>query len=1014
MRQLVSRLLIVGMLLLVVAIPGVFLAQDGPTITVTPDTGAVGAAVLEVNVSGLTPETTYTVEFVLDGLVVFATDEEADEDGNIIFSAASTPDDEVGTYTVQVIRNDSIITATDFELTPPESDDTGESDTEDSNEGDTTTPTESIGNLTITPATGPISTVHTIRIRDLDPDTAYTVEITATQTESVVYRRLWTSDDIGNIDIEIFAEEGDTPGQQVVRVLDNSGNVVAQGDFTIEAPPERNVTVDVTPQVAQAGREITITVNGLASFDRVSAQITAEDNTLVDTILARASSEGMAILSFLSDDELEDGTYTITIFVDGDELAESTLTIGDAPPATDTDETDESDTTDEATPTDAPDTDTTSASDVSLTVEPELGPRGSTHVMTVTGLEAGQAITLTILNEADEVEYATTRTADDNGEFTINIQSSEEDELGNYPVEISDATTGQVLAEGNMLVTAMDATPEEDDQTTDTDETEQTTGTPSISVTPASGEIGATHTITLSGMPANERVGVTIRYASDDTLAQSSVVMIDADGNGTLDFTSRDLNTPGVYNVIAVQPDGTLAETTLTIEGAVATVEPQSGVIGSTHTITVTGLNANETVTFNVMFDGEMVYSTDATADADGVATLSLATEEGDDPGDYTVMVERESGNQPSVTLTATAEEEVTEDTGDESTDTTDDSADETSEEDTSESDETTEATDDVTQANMMGEAEVFQSEIPARGVASLTFSGDEGDYVLINVESDEFDTIAAVYNEDFLEIGYNDDVLGTTNSQIGPIQLPYTGDYSLEVSSFNVDNSAGSAFTATITPITPMDITYDEPIPFSLSEETPAAYFELTVEAGDSLNITGNTSGTLDTVMRLIDSAGLVFASDDDSGAGFEAELNNLIFDIPGTYLLELSSFNAGETGEGTLMVTRNPVKTLADGPVTVTLNDKSFRDLVVFDAFAGELVTLNLEKLSGSVEDLYVYASVDGMQVMSYTTMGVPTNLPLTFVMPMDGTVIVTLEEFGFGSGISFEVSVTKSRRD
>lgn len=80
------------------------------------------------------------------------------------------------------------------------------------------------------------------------------------------------------------------------------------------------------------------------------------------------------------------------------------------------------------------------------------------------------------------------------------------------------------------------------------------------------------------------------------------------------------------------------------------------------------------------------------------------------------------------------------------------------------------------------------------------------------------------------------------------------------------------------------------------------------------------------------------------------------------------------------------------------------------MFEALEGQLVTLNLEKLSGSVEDLYVYANVDGMQIMSYTTMGVPDNLPLTFVMPMDGKVVITLEEFGFGSGISFNVSVTK----
>lgn len=936
------KLLIISIVLLTIGVV-MPLAQDTPTITITPESGEVGVGIFEIMVEGLVPDRTYTVEFVYDGLAVFASEEVADDDGVVSFSASSTPDDEAGTYTVQVISNDSIIAATEFELI---------SDSDASS--DTTSDLETIGNISITPDSGPISTLHTISLSNLEPDTNYTIEITASRTEEVVYRRVWTSGSDGEINVEVFANEGDTAGQQIVSVFDSEGNLIAQDEFTIEDAPTRNVVTEVTPQIAQAGREFTITVSGLAAFDNVSVQITSANNVLLDTLQARASSEGIAILSFLSDSDIEEGEYSIAVFVDSERMADATLTIGDAPLAQNS----------------------TDTSDVQFSIEPEAGPIGSTHIFNVSGLEAEQAVTLTISNDNGDIEYSTTRTADTSGEFSINISSSEDDELGTYPVEISDATTGQVIATAEMIIVDGDVP-----QSTGTDTTAQTS-TPTITANPEAGEIGTTHNITLSGMPAGARIGVTIRAQADDVLAVSSVIQIDDNGDATYEFTSRELNTPGIYNIVALQPSGELASTTITIEGAIATVEPQSGPLGSTHTVSVAGLNPNETITLDVSFGGEVVFSTERTADANGDTSLNLTTDETDELGDYTVTVVRESGNQPSVTLTATGDEEIVDDT-DNSTDTT--------------------ATNP--------DAEVIEGQLSS-GFASITFSGEEGQYVIINVTSDEFDTVATVYDRDFFQIGYNDDSSGTLNSRVGPVLLPYTGDYTLEVSesTYSEDGLDEASFTVRIQPITVSGISFDEPISFTLDESTPAHYYEFTAEAGDSINLSVNSDGSLDTVLTVLYPDGFEFASDDDSGEGFDAELNNLIFDSAGTYILVLSSFDGSSTGEGILTATRNPVKSLDEGDVVVTLNDKAYRDLVVFEGEEGDVITLNLETLSGQVSDLYVYATVDGSQVMYYTTMGVPDNLPLTFVMPMSGEVVVTLEEFGFGEGITFNVSVEK----
>lgn len=943
MRRYLRLLIMIAVLMTaIVAIP---LAQDDPTVSVSPPSGAVGSGIFDVTVDGLQSDATYTIEFVFEGVVIFTSDETANEDGVIVLSAASSEDDVAGTYTVQVISNDSIIAVTEFELTVA-----------DTTTEDETTPIESTGNINITPDSGPISTLHTISLSGLDPDASYTVEITATRTEEVVYRRIWTSDEDGILSIEIFAEEGDTAGQQVVTVYDAEGNLVAQDSFTIEDTPERNVVIGISPEVAPAGRVFSVSLEGLVAFDNVSLQVVSADNTLIDTVQARASSEGMAILTILTPDDLAEGEYTVHVVVDGTQVGETSFTVGDAP-AVDTEDT------------------PVEPSDVVFSVEPEAGPIGSVHTMTVTGLEADQAITLTISNDQGDIEYSKTEIADSDGTFSINISSAEGDELGTYPIEISDATSGQVLGSAQMVITEGDVT-----ESTEPSITAQA-GDPTVTVEPEVGQIGATQTIHLSGMPAGTRIGVTIRSDADDTLAQSSVASIDDNGEAIVEFTSRDQNLPGDYTVSVLLPSGESITDSFTLEGAVVTIDPPSGTAGTSHAISVSGLDPDEELSLSVSFDGEVVYATRRTADANGETSLTLEIDEDDAAGDYTITVVRVTGNQPSVTLNVTQEET-----------------------------ETTETTPAETVVSPS--AEVIEGALED-GVASIEFSGEAGDYVVITVESDEFDTVAAVYDEDFFQIGYNDDSSGTLNSRVGPLLLPYTGDYTLEVTeSYYDDEPANDAeFIATIQPITVSTIAFDEPTSFSISPNTPAAYYQFSVSSGSSLDISIDSGGALDTTLEVLYSDGSQFSFDDDGGVGFDAELNNLIFTTDGTYILVVSSFIADSSGDGTVTVIERPVKSLDAGDITVTLNDKSYTDLAVFDAEEGETITINLEKLSGHVEDLYVYATVDGMQVMYYTTMGVPDRLPLTFMMPMSGEVVVTFEEFGFGSGISFNVTVEKN---
>lgn len=817
------------------------MAQDSPTITISPASGEVEKAVFTIEIDGLQPDTRYTIEILFEGDVVFSSEETSDQAGHIPYPISSTEGDAPGVYRLQVLLLGQRIASSDFTLTEaalvPES-------------------VEILSDVTVSPEAVPFGKTQTLRIADLKPRAQYTVELTARETFQVVYRRPHASDIDGIIEMDIFAEEGDAAGLHSIAVYDEGGDLSAAGSLTILPRPERDVSATISPGAVEAGAAVEIAVGGLAAFDSVTAQITSADDVLIDTVMARASSDGESILVFNTPAELADDIYDVDIFVEGELLASAALRIGEAERA---------------------------QSAVSMVVDPPQGAIGARHSIAVSGLAAEQSITLVILDPSGAEAYSAAMQTDAAGAFSVTVSSSEEDDPGLYTIEIRAEDGGLLLANATFEITAAE------------DEMEAPSADPRATEAPA--------------------------------------------------------------------PD------------AVASIEPQSAPIGSSHIVTVRQLGANETVTIDVVFAGASVYTTEKTADANGLVTLELVTGEGDQPGDYRVNILRARGNQPAVALTAIAKPAP------------------------------------IQTSTAVADAQVIASQL-VNGAAEIEFEGEAGQFALIRVASADFDPAAALIDRNDFELAFNDDSRGQKDAIIGPLSLPYSGEYNLAISAAPLMMPQGAEsgdFTVTIAPVTLLPIRFDADLNFALSEDLPAQYYHLPVHTGDSLTITVD-GGAFDTLLQVVSPAGEEFAFDDDSGSGFDAELSNLIFDRAASYVLVVSTFDEGASGAGTVTVSRNPVHSLDDGAVTIALNDKAIRDLVVFDAAEDELLVLNLEVVYGDVEDLYVTATIDGMEVMSYSTMGVPDELPLAFVTPMSGAVVVTLEKFGYDDGIALDVSLER----
>ena len=634
------------------------LAQDAPRATISPAAGLVEQAVFDIEVAGLEPDTRYSIAIVFGGEVVFSSQETSDAAGEISYSISSTAGDPAGIYTLQLLSGDEVLASADFELTA--ADQSREQDeVEDSH-----------GNVSVMPATVPFGKLQTLRVTELQAETAYSVEISNSETAQLVYRRQQNSDENGVIELEIFAQEGDAPGRHSIAVYDSEGGLIAEGEFTIEAPPERAISLDVRPAWIEAGAEVEIAVSGLPAFASVTAQLTSDAGVLIDTVSARASSQGEVTLSFLTADDLGNGAYIVDIFVEGIKSASADFVVGEA---------------------------------------------ASNQLETV--------------------------------------------------VTIEPASTAEI----------------EEDRSS----------------------------------PASQ---------------------------------------------------------------AVTSSEPPPAPTG---------------------------------------ASVGL---------------------------------------------------------------------DQVIEGRLQD------------GSALIEFAAEAGQYLLIAVSSDDFEPTIAIYDRDQLKIAHADNTRSGREARIGPLQLPYSGEYQLEISA-----SAGLAeqvniqgdFVARVAQVQVASPSFDSELPFALEAGASALYYALPLETGDRLSISSDSDGSLDTLLQVLAPDGSEYAFDDDSGPGFDAELNQLLFERAGTYILTLSSFDGAASGSGSLSIVREPVHRLEAGETVVTLNDKAFRDFLVFDAQKDELLILNLDKLYGDVEDLFVTATVEGMEVMAYSTMGVPDQLPLAFVMPMSGARVADAGE-------------------
>lgn len=178
-------------------------------------------------------------------------------------------------------------------------------------------------------------------------------------------------------------------------------------------------------------------------------------------------------------------------------------------------------------------------------------------------------------------------------------------------------------------------------------------------------------------------------------------------------------------------------------------------------------------------------------------------------------------------------------------------------------------------------------------------FMGNAGDIVTILLDSPDFDTYVELLAADNAIIEANDDNGRDRNSVIRNFQLPSDGFYFIIVTSFNYDSMGN--FTLELLDMTTVsqsvggNLTLGETVTARL---LPATSAEWTFEGKTSQVISTSAApiepeARYDLVLELVDPAGNILITDDQSGYRRNPAITDFRLPSDGTYMLRIYEFN-------------------------------------------------------------------------------------------------------------------------
>jgi hypothetical protein len=636
MRLLPARhLLLTALLFVLAALPA--LAQT-VLLEAIPPAAPIGVP-FTIQASGLAPGAPYTLQVlgVENEDVLFATDLVASPDGRASIQLTGEPSDPLGDVTLRLLDGDEPIAETTFTLLAAPAPDPAQPAFQDDG------PTSAIATLRITPASISAGQSVAVFISALQPAELVTVSVVDDEGAEA-YRREQIADINGRIRFDLFTGAESASAQMTVTVLNSAGEAIATGTFGVTGQEPVVARILTPPGPFIDGLVGPVTAFDLPPFTDVTFRIQGPDGDVVIEGVVRSNVDGVVNFYFPPRTDLPDGLYTVDVLLDGEVVGSGELiSIYDPQPT--------------------------------VLISPAAGPRGTEFTIeAIHGMEPNEAFDLIVFLGETEI-YRTAHTADDAGSFTTILLTEASDPAGEYEVVIVPAISNPF---GNTFTLIGDAA---DRGAPDEEQPMQRPADPPaeqlrIHITPRSVQPGQAVTVTVTGLNPGEDVLVNAIADNGDVVYQTSA-SADRNGQVEVEVTSGDVagRMVTVYVTRIPLSDVFFVEVTAATQAptpiqppatpggaqvpapATLMVMPEAGPRGTEHTISATGLEADEMVEVRVLAPtGDVVLTLTLLADAAGEASTVIQSEESDPLGVYRLETELANGQVLSAEVTITDE----------------------------------------------------------------------------------------------------------------------------------------------------------------------------------------------------------------------------------------------------------------------------------------------------------------------------------------------------------------------
>lgn len=289
----------------------------------------------------------------------------------------------------------------------------------------------------------------------------------------------------------------------------------------------------------------------------------------------------------------------------------------------------------------------------------------------------------------------------------------------------------------------------------------------------------------------------------------------------------------------------------------------------------------------------------------------------------------------------------------------------------------------------------------------AYVLEGEAGEYLTITLDSDQFDAYLRLIDSSGREIASDDDSGGGLNAQIGLIQLPADGRYTIVAESFS--DEAGD-YTLTVSSITLTPIEYTQTVQGRLTTNVPVAVYRFTGQAGDVVTISAD-SHDFDAYLTLSQpDSSVSLMEDDDSGGSLNALIGPYTLPVTGDYLGVVSSTD-GSMGEFSLSLLKTRLTQVAYGDRVMGEFQADTPALYYsFEAAAGDMIHIRVDS-GGTLDTSLSLRGPDGYEVAFDDDSG-PGNDPEInrLVLNQEGVYTILIKPFAVGQTGRINLIVTR----